>query len=213
MKTIICYGDSNTWGFSPKTQTRYSRDVRWTGQLQDSLGEDYLVVEEGLNGRTTCYDDPISPQRNGVKGIFACMETNYPADLVIIMLGTNDSKKHLKATAFASAKGIEMIAKQISQGCYGVDGNSPEILVISPILVGDTITDVWTGAEFDEHSAEMIAELSAELQKMAKQNGYHFMDAGLIAGPDPLDSIHLNVHGHTLLAQAIKNRVLQILNA
>lgn len=212
MKTIICYGDSNTWGFSPETQTRYSREIRWTAQLQKSLGNDYYVIEEGLNGRTTCYDDPIFPQRNGVKGIFSCMETNYPADLVIIMLGTNDSKKHLNATAFASAKGVEMIAKIITQGEYGINGMPPEMLIVAPISIGNTITEVWTGSEFDKRSVVMIDQLRDELRKMAKLNGYHFMDAGLIAEPDSLDSIHLNTYNHTLFAQAVKNKVLQILS-
>ncbi len=59
MKTVVCYGDSNTWGYDPHTKTRFPSDVRWTGVLRQELGVDYLVIEEGLNGRTTVWDDPI----------------------------------------------------------------------------------------------------------------------------------------------------------
>ena len=65
MKTVLCYGDSNTWGYSPIDGTRYARDVRWPGVLRNELGEGYLVIEEGLNGRTTVWDDPIEGYKNG----------------------------------------------------------------------------------------------------------------------------------------------------
>jgi len=60
MKTVLCYGDSNTWGYDPATQSRYPREVRWPRVLRKELGDGYLVIEEGLNGRTTVWDDPNS---------------------------------------------------------------------------------------------------------------------------------------------------------
>ena len=90
MKTILCYGDSNTYGLMPDSPDRYPRDVRWTGILQKKLGEDYYVIEEGLSGRTTLWDDPIEEHKNGKKYLLPCLETHKPLDLVVIMLGTND---------------------------------------------------------------------------------------------------------------------------
>ena len=86
MKTILCYGDSNTYGLRPDSNQRYPREIRWTGLLQKSLGEDYYVIEEGLSGRTTLWDDPIEEHKNGKTYLFPCLESHSPIDLVVLML-------------------------------------------------------------------------------------------------------------------------------
>jgi lysophospholipase L1-like esterase len=85
-KTILCYGDSNTWGFNPATQARYARDERWTGVLRQALGDGYWVIEEGLNGRTTVWDDPIEDYRSGKEYLLPCLRSHKPVDLVVVML-------------------------------------------------------------------------------------------------------------------------------
>ena len=89
MKTILCYGDSNTWGLNPETLTRYAPDVRWPGILKQELGSDYAIIEEGLSGRTTVWDDPLEGYKNGKTYLSPCLNSHKPLDLVIIMLGTN----------------------------------------------------------------------------------------------------------------------------
>ena len=95
MKTIVCFGDSNTWGYIPVTGHRLDYSKRWPGAMSYILGNSYKVEEEGVNGRTTCFEDPIYPKRCGTEFFEEVLLTNYPVDLVIIMLGTNDSKIHL----------------------------------------------------------------------------------------------------------------------
>jgi lysophospholipase L1-like esterase len=73
MKTILCYGDSNTFGFNPATQARFLYADRWTGVLARELGSDYRVIEEGLGGRTTGWDDPILESRNGRNYLLPCL--------------------------------------------------------------------------------------------------------------------------------------------
>ena len=90
MKTILCFGDSNTWGYNPENGQRFGPEERWTGILRNSLGEDYRVIEEGLNGRTTLWDDPIAGFKNGLDYLMPCLESHMPFDLITIMLGTND---------------------------------------------------------------------------------------------------------------------------
>ncbi len=105
MKTILCYGDSNTHGFNPATQGRFSLSERWTGVLMRELGSDYHVIEEGLGGRTTVWDDPIMESRNGRDYLLPCLWSHKPLDLVIIMLGTNDLKDRFSLTPFDIAAG------------------------------------------------------------------------------------------------------------
>ncbi len=95
MKTILCFGDSNTWGARPLTSlndiTRYGPDVRWGSVLRGTLGEGFWVVEEGLNGRTTVWPDPVEGEyKSGKSYLPACLESHAPLDLAAIMLGTND---------------------------------------------------------------------------------------------------------------------------
>ncbi len=92
IKTILCYGDSNTWGYIPATAGRYPPDVRWPGVMRKLLGEKYNVIEEGLNGRTTVWEDPYKPGRNGLELLIPILDSHNPIDLVVVMLGTNDLK-------------------------------------------------------------------------------------------------------------------------
>src|SRR5215217_6037211 len=110
MKTIVCYGDSNTWGSDPVTRGRFAPDVRWTGVLLQELGAGYRVIEEGLGGRTTIVDDPISPFRNGRDYLIPCLESHRPFDLVTIMLGTNDLKHRFNGSASDIAESAALLA-------------------------------------------------------------------------------------------------------
>ena len=106
MKTILCFGDSNTWGYNPENRQRFGPEERWTGILRNSLGEDYRVIEEGLNGRTTLWDDPIEGFKNGLDYLMPCLESHRPFDLITIMLGTNDLKCRFSVSAFDIAESV-----------------------------------------------------------------------------------------------------------
>jgi lysophospholipase L1-like esterase len=123
MKTIVCYGDSNTWGQDGLTKTRYPMDVRWTGVLRNELGADYWVIEEGLCGRTTVWDDPIEGEwKNGLRYLMPCLESQAPIDLVVLMLGTNDLKNRYAVSAFDIANGL---GKELADlcGCEFLDAS------------------------------------------------------------------------------------------
>ncbi len=118
MKTILCFGDSNTWGFDPASITapfpsRHPHDVRWTGVLAATLGAGYRVIEEGQNGRTTVHEDPHVIGRKGREYLTPCLESHKPIDLVILMLGTNDLKSTFNVPPGEIANGANALAKMI----------------------------------------------------------------------------------------------------
>lgn len=125
MKAVLCYGDSNTWGYDPATQTRFSREVRWTGVLREELGEGYLVIEEGLNGRTTVWDDPIELDKNGATYLRPCIQSHKPFDLIVIMLGTNDLKTRFWLPAYDIAAGAGVLVDIVKKSDAGIDGKAP----------------------------------------------------------------------------------------
>ena len=132
MKTILCFGDSNTWGYNPENCQRFGPDERWTGILRNSLGEDYQVIEEGLNGRTTLWDDPIEGFKNGLDYLMPCLESHKPFDLITIMLGTNDLKYRFSVSAFDIAESVGVLVRQVQQSQAGPQENAPIPLLIAP---------------------------------------------------------------------------------
>ena len=142
IKTVVCYGDSNTWGSDPETGGRFPRGVRFPGVLAGRLGGGYYVVEEGLGGRTTLRDDPIEgDHKNGRTYLRACLESHKPIDLVIVMLGTNDLKARFRASASDIAQGATSLAEMALMSGCGPDDGAPRVLLISPPALGH-LTDL-----------------------------------------------------------------------
>lgn len=218
MKTIVCYGDSNTWGYMPKVEipevealNRYPWGVRWTSLLQMKLGSDYRVEEEGLNGRTTAFDCLMEDHRNGLKDIDVCMMTHTPVDLVVLMLGTNDTKNVLHLTPHVVAHGIERLIERIRTGGHGRDGGMPEILLVTPIRMREGVENAWLGDEFDQTSLKMDSLLPAYFEKTAAAAGVHFLNVSASVTADPADCIHMNEEGHAKVAEMIYEKVREIL--
>lgn len=217
MKRILCYGDSNTWGFKPMKEClenwrmRFDEDTRWTGVLQKLLGEDYRVLEEGLNGRTSAFDDPQDDTRNGYRYIATCLQTNMPIDMAIVMLGTNDIKSFFPYTPYVVANGVGRVLDEINKIDYGRDGKAPEILLVSPISLGEDAVRGWIGGEFGMDAVEKNARLAEYLEKAAKSRGIHFIDIGKYISADPADGIHMNEAGHALMAQMMLEQVKKII--
>jgi lysophospholipase L1-like esterase len=132
MKSVLCYGDSNTWGYDPLTQARFPPEVRWTGVLAGCLGADYRVIEEGLNGRTTRWDDPIETDRNGLAYLRPCIESHQPLDLVVVMLGTNDLKQRFNLSASDIAQSAAGAAEAAYRFANGPEGRRTAVLLVAP---------------------------------------------------------------------------------
>ena len=131
MYHIVCYGDSNTWGDCP-LGGRWPYEVRWPGVLQALLGKEFLVHEEGINGRTTVFDDPMGgTYRNGLKGLGYVLSTHGPIDVLVFMLGTNDTKENLNASPYAIAKGMETLVTLTEHFEYPQQQGVRHILIVS----------------------------------------------------------------------------------
>lgn len=201
---ILCYGDSNTFGSNP-SGGRWGRTVRWPGRLAQLLGEDYYVIEEGFSGRTTVFDDPIVPGRSGRDALVYALTCHRPLDLVILMLGTNDTKHHFGALPVTIAKGVNELVQQILRFPYGPFA-APQVLLVSPIHVGAAV-ERTIHAEFGPDACEKSMALAPLYAKVAAQNGCAFLDASLFAQPSEIDQVHMDAQGHEALARAIADAV------
>lgn len=203
-KKILCFGDSNTHGYNSKTGMRFSEEERWTCLLQKYLGKDYLIAEEGLEGRTACFEDPLFEGLCGFYYLYPCLMTHKPVDLLIIMLGTNDVKSRFAATPENVAKGIERLVQKAKDTPVAFR-NGPNILLITPppIEPGYETTEVF--GEMGPNCVEKTRRLAPLYEEAAKRLGIHYLDAGQVPGVDmyPYDYMHLSLEAHNNLAKEL----------
>lgn len=203
MKQILCFGDSNTYGLIPGELERYDLNTRWTGILAGQLGhKEYQVIEEGLCGRTTIFEDVLRNGRKGIELLPIILETHKPLDSVILMLGTNDCKSLYKASPQLIGKGIKRLIDQIRS----VD-DKIKILLVSPILLGEGVGDEGYDAEFNENSVAVSKELKKVYSVLASEERCEFLAASDYAVASEIDREHLDDNGHKKLAEAIIRKI------
>lgn len=200
MKTVLCYGDSNTYGFNPVNGLRYPKDVRWTGRLQEMLGEDYIVVEEGCNGRTTVFEDPAEGWKKGLDYLRPCLNTHKPVDIVILMLGTNDLKELFNANAKEVAKGAEELVKVIQSFTVEKQGFAPEVILVSPPEIEEGVCQSAFSASFGLRAVQESQKLAGYYREVADRNACLFLNAAQHIRPSSADCLHLGPDGHATLA-------------
>ena len=200
MKHILCFGDSNTFGSNP-LGGRHPYEKRFTGLMQAALGPDYRVIEEGMGGRSTVWDDPLEPGRNGLTFLPVALQSHRPLDLVILSLGTNDCKSIFHASPRVIARGVERLIETIQTFPYGEGLCVPKILLVSPIHMGPDIGQSEY-ASFDAESGERVKGLAVQYAASAQRYGCAFLDAAAVAQPGP-DQLHMGPEGHRALAEAL----------
>lgn len=208
MKRIVCFGDSNTWGYNPSTSMRHAFDRQWTTLMEQTLGSAYQVIPEGLNGRTTVWPDPIEEYKCGKDHIVPCVKSHQPFDLLIIMLGTNDLKKRFSVTAFDIAEGartLVRLARSTSDVYVGV--SPPEILLVAPPPLGP----LTRFASMFEDGGEKSKSFGTEYARVAEEESCHFLDAGAHVRSSAVDGVHFDESELPGLASALAEKVRSIL--
>jgi lysophospholipase L1-like esterase len=209
VRTILCYGDSNTWGCIPEggegPARRFGPDIRWPRVLGTELGEGYDVFEEGLNGRTTIWDDPDEPYRNGKELLLPTLLSHKPLDLVIVMLGTNDVT-YEGVTARDVAEGAGELVDEVARSECGREGTAPAVLLVCPPPFG-RVPDEFRSA------AEKSRELAGRFAAVADGRSCSFFDAGAVIASSDVDAIHLDADQHRRLGHALAEHVRELLPA
>lgn len=212
-KHILCIGDSNTHGLctdpseSADHGSRYNEEERWTCLLQKALGEEYVVIEEGQSGRTCVYEDPAMDSVNLLPVLHALLNSHEPLDLLILMLGTNDSKVKFNTDAKKITKGMQILVEEAkSVPCWGADG--PKTLIVAPVPIEEGVTY----PEFAPDCVETTKALAREYAFLAVAEQVDFLDAG---GCEltKADHVHLTAKGHRQLAERMETAVREILEA
>ena len=215
MKTVLCFGDSNTWGYDPEATAafpypvRHAPAVRWTGVLAAELGAEWRVIEEGQNGRTTVHEDPFNAARCGRAVLPALLESHMPLEAVVMMLGTNDLKHVYASPAGEIAMGATVLARMILQSAAGPDARPPKLLLVAPPAVGNLVHVPELDEKFS--AAEAKSQRFPELyRRAAEQLGCGFLSAQDFTTPSPVDGLHLDAESHRMLGVAIAAAVREL---
>ena len=209
MKQILCFGDSNTWGYDGESRERLPWGVRWTSLLQEKLNkEKYRVIEEGLCGRTTVFEDPLRDGRKGTALLPTLLETHAQVDVITLMLGTNDCKTVFGASADVIGKGILRLLDQIQE--YAPKA---KVLLMSPIYLGEKVWQEGYDVEFSKESIQVSKNLEAVYEKIALKNNIHFLRAQDFVSCSETDQEHLDAQAHKIFADAVYKKTDEILKA
>ncbi|MDR2798777.1 MAG: SGNH/GDSL hydrolase family protein [Treponema sp.] len=206
LKTILCYGDSNTWGYNPHNGSRYDHKTRWPMVLKRLLNQGcheddpaFWVVEEGQNSRTSCREDPIEGDRNGLRQLIPILESHKPLDMVVVMLGTNDLKLRFNPVPYDIAWGVQRVVAAIQDSRTGPNEQSPQVLMICP---PPTVDAPGFKHIFGE-TQELSKKLAHWYRAFALERGAAFLDAGKVIQTSKADGIHLDPEAHRKLAEAV----------
>ena len=183
---IVCLGDSNTHGYcadpadcADGSLRRFNESERWTCRLQAALGEDFLVLEEGLPGRTTVFDDPVEESLSALPYLYPCLMSHAPVSLLVVMLGTNDTKERLGANACAIGKGLRrLVRKAQSIDCWA--GGQPNLLIVAPPAIGKGVERSPVAQEMGLGCVEKSLRLPGQFRAVAAETRCHFLDANAL---------------------------------
>jgi lysophospholipase L1-like esterase len=209
MKTILCYGDSNTYGYDPVSGGRFDHNTRWPGVLRNELGEGWWVIEEGCGGRTTVWEDPIERHKDGSAYLPACLHSHGPLDLVIILLGTNDLKHRFGLSPEDIARGAGVLVDICKKSGEGIDGRPPSVLLLAPPplekVEGTPFADMFAAGR------ERSQRFSECFRQVAQEQGCEFLDLKDVIVSSKLDAIHLEAAEHAKLGRAVAGKVREVL--
>jgi len=204
MNKILIYGDSNTWGFIPGTAERYSTEIRWPKIVQKELGQDFEIIENGISGRTTCFDIGWGECKNGKEGLGFALLSTYPLDGVVVMLGSNDILLRDAAKAKAGLDDLVRIIKNANHyyRCYpNIFLKEPKILIVAPPLFHKNVDNSpieYAHGKFDE-----AVKFVKYCQDVAKSYNVDFLDGSKYAQASEIDSVHLTANSHLELGKQV----------
>lgn len=214
MTAILCYGDSNTWGYQASTAERLGRWERWPGVLQRELGDDVHVIEEGQNGRTTVFDVPFEADRNGLTHLPVSLQTHHPLDLVVIDLGTNDLFLP-GVNAYHAARGAIKLAEVVLASDAGRADGAPLVLVVvpppfAPLGQWDQATSPGAEAESQRLSRAFVDAAAA----VKEEDGITvpLLDLRDHVTSSPIDGIHFEADGHRSIGNAVAATLREMLS-
>ena len=203
MKKILCYGDSNTFGYAPALGTRFDENTRWTGILAQKLADKYEIIEEGGCNRTGCVDNKdgflYSAQRHFPKII----SKQKDLEILILSVGSNDLQFQYDISFKTFERGIENLI-QIAQKY------TRNIILIPSVILDENVLKGMFRVQFDETSVSKSKKIGKVYRKLADLYGCRIFDINEFTKPSPDDGLHYNEASHKLIAEKLEEFISNI---
>lgn len=198
MKKILCFGDSNTYGYTPATGVRFDESTRWTGRLSALLEKEYLILEEGMNNRNGFFQNPQSIKLCGVDYLPIYLQNHKDIDICILALGTNDAQFFYNLDKQTVQNGLQSLTNSL------LDANSEtKIIIIPPVKIQPNILNGIFSMQFDLSSAKRIEDTFEEYKNFAQTNGFYYLDLNEFVKPSEADGLHYSVESHKIIAEKV----------
>ncbi len=196
MKKIICYGDSNTFGFNPENGTRYGLDYRWTSLLSGIVGEEYLVVEEGLNNRTGFFVNSDGLRQSGEKYLPVCLQNHKNFDIFILALGTNDLQYQFRIDESKAIDGLKKLIAIIKSF-----NSKSRIIVVPPVILDERVLNGRFSHQFNQDSINASKWIQSVYEKVVKSENCELLDVNKVVSVSDVDGLHFDKQSHKVIAQ------------
>lgn len=213
-KNILVFGDSNTWGYDPHNKRpfapfqRWGESIRWPNVMQRCLGDDYLVMADGLCGRTASAKDDIEEYTCGREQLVPSLRSHSPLDLLVLMLGSNDLKARYGYTAFDVANSVGMVVEKALQTTDAFRDSCPSVLLLCPPPLGN-LDHSFFSLEFSG-SEEKSRAMASFFEIIAAKYHVHYMDAGAVVHFSDVDGLHLDADQHIKLGEAVAEKIREL---
>ena len=205
MKKILCYGDSNTFGFNPKNGGRYDRTMRWSGILSDLLKEKYEVIEEGMNNRTGFFKNPEGLKQSGGEYLSIYLQNHKDIDICILNLGTNDAQIFYPIDNETTQKGLQNLTSAIKN-----INPRTKIIIIPPVKITQDLLHSGFAVIFNKDSIKKIQNTFPAFEEFAKANNYYYFDFNKFTSPSQIDGIHYTEESHKVIATKLAEFICKI---
>lgn len=207
MKKILCYGDSNTYGFMPKTFGRYEKSARWSGILSNLLGDNFEITEEGMNNRTGFFKNPEGLKQSGGEYLPIYLQNHKDFDICILALGSNDAQIFYDLNKENAIIGLQNLINSVKSANINT-----KIIIIPPVKITKNILTSGFSMMFNKESIEKIQKIFPIFEQVAQNNNCHYFDFNEFTTPSENDGLHYNMYSHNLIAQKLANFILEEVN-
>lgn len=205
MKKILCYGDSNTFGFNPQNGSRYDKNSRWSGVLSNILCENYEIIEEGMNNRTGFFKNPEGLKQSGAQYLPIYLQNHKDIDIFILSLGTNDAQIFYPLDENTVKQGLKNLTNDIKSA-----NEQTKIIIVPPVKITKNLLHSGFSMLFNEDSIAKIKNVFNSFEQFANENNYFYYDFNQIANPSNFDGIHYTQEAHQKIANEFAKFILKI---
>lgn len=205
MKKILCYGDSNTFGYVPEDGSRYPKNIRWTGILGEYLEKDFEIIEQGMNNRTGFFKSLDGLKQSGTKYLPIVLEQYQNIDSCILSLGTNDLQFFYNLDEEITENGLTSLIKILKNANQEI-----KIIIIPPVKIKENIINGRFSFQFDLTSVEKVHQVFHIFKKVAEKENCYYLDLNEFVTPSKIDGLHFSKSSHKLIAEKLAELIKEI---